>query len=220
VLIRELSNQRVQGARALLNVLRQQEKTHFWDIITDDESWIFINTAPSSIWLSLDEDLPTHARHTISADTSMLIAFWGIKGFVHVNWLSNDVRINAVQFRDEILIPISQKFQTKVSSRHKPWTLVQLDNARVHTAKVVSSVMPDLRLKRTPQPPYRTDICPSNFFLSRWLKGKLQQQPFTDPDQLLKAIDEIFSSLSVDMIENAFRNWIHQLVQVIASDGD
>jgi hypothetical protein len=83
----------------------------------------------------------------------------------------------------------------------------------------ISSVMPDLRLKRTLQPPYSPDICPSDFFLFGWLKGKLQQQ-FTDPGQLFEAIGEIFSSLSVDMIENAFQNWIRLLIQVIASDGD
>jgi hypothetical protein len=97
----------------------------------------------------------------------------GIKGLVHVNWLPKDVRINAVSFRDEILIPISQKLQTNVSGGHKPWTLVHMNKAKVHTAKVVSSVMPDLRLKRTPQLPYSPDSCPSDLFLFDWFKGKL-----------------------------------------------
>jgi hypothetical protein len=97
----------------------------------------------------------------------------GIKGLVHLNWLPKDVRIKAVSFRDEILIPISQKLQTNVSGGHKTWTLVHMDNAKVHTAKVVSSVMPDLRLKRTLQPPYSPDSCPLDLFLFDWLKGKL-----------------------------------------------
>jgi hypothetical protein len=81
------------------------------------------------------------------------------------------------------------------------------------------SVMPDLRLKRTPQTRYSPDICPSDFFLFSWLKWMWQQQ-FTDSDQRFEAIDEIFSSLSVDMIEDLFRNWIHRLGQVITSDDD
>jgi hypothetical protein len=95
-----------------------------------------------------------------------------------------------------------------------------MDNTKVYTAKVVSSVMSDLRLKRTLQPLYRPDICPSDFFLFDSLKGKLQQQQFTDPDQFFEAVNERFSSFSVDMIEDMFRNWIHRLTQVIASDGD
>jgi hypothetical protein len=42
----------------------------------------------------LDEKLPTLPRRKISADKRMLIAFWGIKGLVHMNWLPKDVRIN------------------------------------------------------------------------------------------------------------------------------
>jgi transposase len=104
----------------------------------------------------------------------MLIAFWGIKGRGHVNWLPKNVRINTVYFRDEILRSISQKLQTNVAGGHKSWTVVRIDKAKVHTAKVISSSMPDLRLKRTFQPPYSPDISPSDFFLFGWLKGKLQ----------------------------------------------
>jgi hypothetical protein len=151
VLTRELGDQRVPGARLLLDVLRQQEQTHYRDIITGDESWLFVVTAPSSIWLLWDEESATRHRRTINADKRMLIAFWWIKGLVDVNWPPKNVRINVVYFRDETLMPISQKFQANISGRHRPWTLMHRDNAKVHTAKMVSGVMPDLRLKRTPQ---------------------------------------------------------------------
>jgi hypothetical protein len=76
---RKLGDQRVKGARAPIDVLRQQEKTNFRDIITGHESWIFIDTTPSFIWLSLDEELPTRPRCTISVDDRLLIAFWASK---------------------------------------------------------------------------------------------------------------------------------------------
>jgi hypothetical protein len=119
VLTRELRDQWIKGARALLDVLRQQEKTHFQDTITGDELLIFMDTAPSSIWLSLDEQLPTRPWRTISADKRILIAFSGIKGLVHVNWLPKDVRINAIYFRDEIF-PRSSKqiFQVDTNQEH------------------------------------------------------------------------------------------------------
>jgi hypothetical protein len=108
----------------------------------------------------------------MNADKRMLFAFWLIKGLVYVNWLSKEMRINAVDFRNEMLVPVSQKLQTNVSGGHKPWTLMHMDNANVHTAKVVLGLMPDLRLKRTPEPLYSPDICPSDFL--GWLKGKVQ----------------------------------------------
>jgi hypothetical protein len=90
-LTRKLRNQRVNGARALLDVLRQQETTHFQDIITGGKSRMFIGAAPSSIWSSLHEELPTRPRRTISADKLMLIAFLGTKGLVRVNRPPKDV---------------------------------------------------------------------------------------------------------------------------------
>jgi hypothetical protein len=75
VLTRELRDYLVNIARALRDVLRQQEKTHFRVIVTDDESWTFSDTAPCSVWLSLDEKLPIRPRRTIRAEKRMLIAF-------------------------------------------------------------------------------------------------------------------------------------------------
>jgi hypothetical protein len=80
-----------------------------------------------------------------------------------MNWLPKDVRTNAVYFREEILIPISQKLRTNVSGRHESRTRAHMDNEKVDAAKVASSVMSDLRLKRTPQD--SPDICPSDVFL-------------------------------------------------------
>jgi hypothetical protein len=77
----QIEESEVEGARVLLNVLLQREKTLFQDIITGDESWIFIDMAPSLIWLSLDKELPTRPRRTIGADKRILITFLGSKVF-------------------------------------------------------------------------------------------------------------------------------------------
>jgi hypothetical protein len=176
VFTRELRDQRVKGIWALFDVLRQHETTHFRDILTGGKLWLFIDTAPSSVLLLLDEELPTRPRRIISADKRMWIAFWGITNFLHVNWVPKYVRIRAIYFRDEIFILTSQNLQTNGWGGHKPWTHAQIDNAKVDIAKVVSSVMPNLRLKMTPQSPYSPDSCPSHFFLFDWLKEKLEQQ--------------------------------------------
>jgi hypothetical protein len=91
-----------------------------------------------------------------------------MKGIVHVNWLPEDARINAASFRDEVWSPISQKLQKHASGGRKPWTLVRRDHAKVHTATAVSTVMTDLRLKKTSQPSHSPDPCPSDFFLFGW----------------------------------------------------
>jgi hypothetical protein len=96
----------VNGSRALLDVLPRQGKIHFPDVITGDKSYIAIDTTPSSIGLSLDEELPTRPPPTIGADKRMLVAFWD-QTRVHLSWLSTDARINAAYFRDDVLAHIS-----------------------------------------------------------------------------------------------------------------
>jgi hypothetical protein len=63
------------------------------------------------------------------------------------------------------------------------------------------------------------EICPPDFFLFGWLHGKLQQRPGC-VNKLFTAVDEILTSLSVDTIEDVFRNWIHPLKRVIELNGD
>jgi hypothetical protein len=53
-------------------------------------------------------------------------------------------------------------------------------------SRVVSSVMPFFRFKRTLQCPHSPDICPCDRFLFGWLKEKLQQPQFTDPVELFR----------------------------------
>jgi hypothetical protein len=104
-------------------------KTRFQDIITGGESWMLIDAAPSSVWLSLDEELSTRPRRAISPDKRMLVVIWEIKSIVHVNWLPKDGRINAFYFGDEILTAISQKLEGNASRGHRSWTQVHMDNA-------------------------------------------------------------------------------------------
>jgi hypothetical protein len=132
----KVMDQPVKGSRALLNAFPQHKKTHFRDVITGDDSPVFINAAPSPIWLSSDDELPTHPQHPINADGRVIIALWRIQGLAHVNWLRKDARINAVYFRDETLIQISQKLQTNASGRHRPWTVVRKDSTKVVRQKL------------------------------------------------------------------------------------
>jgi hypothetical protein len=47
----KLRQTRIEGARTLLNVLEAQQRIGFRDIITGDESWIYLNMTPNSIWI-------------------------------------------------------------------------------------------------------------------------------------------------------------------------
>jgi hypothetical protein len=88
----ELRESHLSGSQALLDVLGQQKKIQFRNIITGDESWIFIRTVPGSIWLSLDEELPTRPWPTIGTDKRMLVVFSGMTRIVHVSLPPKDAQ--------------------------------------------------------------------------------------------------------------------------------
>jgi hypothetical protein len=93
------------------------------------------------------------------------------------------------------------------------------EQRKVHSAKVVSSDITDLRLRKILQPPFQSGhLCIG--LLPFWLKGKLQQQQFTNPDWRFEAVNKIFTALSVDIIEEVVRNWIRRLEKVIALNDD
>jgi hypothetical protein len=65
-----------------------------------------------------------------------------------------------------VLNPLAQKMQPNSKKHRKTLTLIHLDNGRVHTAKTTQEKFDVSRFKRTPQPPHRPDIAPSDFFFS------------------------------------------------------
>jgi transposase len=55
---------------------------------------------------------------------------------------------------------------TKIQKTGKHLTLIHMDNASVHITRAAQEELDVSRFKRMPQPPYSTDIAPSDFFFS------------------------------------------------------
>jgi hypothetical protein len=75
----------VDGSRTLLDALEAQQRIKFRDIVTDDESWIYLHMSPNSIWIGVEETAPTRPKRTIPSIKAMLIVFWGIRGVTLVD---------------------------------------------------------------------------------------------------------------------------------------
>jgi hypothetical protein len=50
-------------------------------------------------------------------------------------------------------------------------------------------------MKRAPYLPYSPDLAPCDFYLFGYIKGRLADASFEEPDQPLQAIDAVFSPL-------------------------
>jgi hypothetical protein len=108
----DLRAKRLEGARQLLDVLQTQERCHFRDLIPGDETWVYLDMKPGTIWLPADADIPVRVKGTIASGKRMLAVFWGIHEIAHYNWLPTESTIDSSLFREEELLrPLAQKMQ-------------------------------------------------------------------------------------------------------------
>jgi len=220
LLTEDLKAKRSTEAGKLLKILRREQANGWNGIITGDESWIYLSNQPGGVWLEADSPLPEVVRRTIDSEKHMLCVFWGIAGIAHHCWLPSGSSFDASFFAEEVLQPVADELDTTNKTRHQRLMLVHFDNAKPHTAKATTERMKQLRMKRTPQPPYSPDIAPSDFFLFGWLKEQLTHHQIADEDGLFEAVDEILGTLSVETIRSVFHEWIRRLERVIEAEGD
>jgi hypothetical protein len=53
-----------------------------------------------------------------------------------------------------------------------------------------------------------------------WAKTQLERRKYNGGDELYEAVDEILTSLSIEMIETVFVNWMHRFQRLINGNGD
>jgi hypothetical protein len=85
--------------------------------------------------------------------------------------------------------------------------------ARPHTVRVRRAFGDEncLRITSHPHPPYSPDLAPSDFFLFRHLKNRLQGQQLGSGDELLWGVRKILEEISFDTSEMVVREWINRL---------
>jgi hypothetical protein len=65
----------------LLQVLSVQSKRQWHDIITLDESWIYLSSGHDLMWTAPGEIVVDRERHIIQSPKSMLTVVWNPIGF-------------------------------------------------------------------------------------------------------------------------------------------
>jgi hypothetical protein len=72
---------RVQMAIELLQVLSVQSTRQWYDIVTLDESWIYLFSEHDPMWAAPGEIVVDKERHTVQSRMFMLTAVWNPIGF-------------------------------------------------------------------------------------------------------------------------------------------
>jgi hypothetical protein len=128
---------RVQMAIELLQVISVQRTSQWHDIITLNESWIYLFSEHDLMLTALGEIVVDMERHTVQSPKFMLMVMWPPIGFHVLKAFPKRRKFNAIlyYYTNDILVAISDwRRQTGGTRPNKLW--MHSDNARPHTVKV------------------------------------------------------------------------------------
>jgi histone-lysine N-methyltransferase SETMAR len=180
------------------------------DIVTLDESWIYLYCEHDLMWMAHREIVPDREWQTVQSPKLMLTIVWNPSGFHIVKALPKGGKFRAQYYTNNILIVISdwRKLAGERSS-NKLW--VHADNARPHNAKVSTDFIALNRMKQAPHPPYSPDLAPSDFFLLGYVKRKLMGYHAESPSELLIRIRVILLEIPQETLNVVFLDWMERL---------
>ncbi|UYV71715.1 hypothetical protein LAZ67_9000114 [Cordylochernes scorpioides] len=164
-------------------------------IITGDETWVYgydpETKRQSAEWRGQGEPRPKKSRILKSRNKVLLVAFLDNKGIVHHEYLL-----------------AGKRFEKK---RPEKWTngdwILHHDNARPHTAHLVTSFLAKNGTEILPQPPYSPDIAPNDFFLFPKLKAVLKGRHFDTREDIIEKSLLALKSIPKEAYKNCFDNW-------------
>lgn len=186
----ELQSKIILKSQKLLKILELRNKIGFRDLITGDEKPNFLEYQPNSKWVSKFDPVPTKSKKTIQTLKQILTVF-GKNRFAIIDWISFNQTMNSEYFCLNMLKTIAFKLRRKERATLKPFTLIHMYNARIHTAKKIQGEIINLRFKQCSLPPFSPNIAPSDFFLFGILKNILEKEAFENFDELHSRFKEI-----------------------------
>jgi histone-lysine N-methyltransferase SETMAR len=207
----------------LLRVLLVQSTRQGHDIVTSDESWIYLFSEHVLMWTAPGEIVVDRERHTVQSPKFMLTVVWNSIGF-HIPCSESPPEGAQIQcttlykyYTNDILVAISDwRRQTGGTWSNKLW--VHSDNARPHTAKMSRDHIGLNRIKQAPHPPYSPDLASSDFFLFGLVKEKLMGYRPETPSEFLVCIRVILAEIPREILNAVFLEWIERLQKCVQVD--
>ncbi|UYV80230.1 hypothetical protein LAZ67_18002094 [Cordylochernes scorpioides] len=155
-------------------------------LATCDETWVYgydpETKRQSADWRGQGEPRPKKSRILKSRNKVLLVAFLDNKG------IGSDSK-----------------------KRPEKWTngdwILHHDNARPHTAHLVTSFLAKNGTEILPQPPYSPDIAPNDLFLFPKLKAVLKGRHFDTREDIIEKSLLALKSIPKEAYKNCFDNW-------------
>ncbi|UYV64301.1 hypothetical protein LAZ67_3000207 [Cordylochernes scorpioides] len=180
-------------------------------IITGDETWVY-GYDP--------ETKPQSAEPKKSRNKVLLVAFSDNKGIVHHEYLPAGQTVIK-----EMYLGILRRLREAIrKKRPEKWTnggwILHHDNARPHTAHLMTSCLAKNGTQILLKTPYFPDIAPNDFFLFPKLKAVLKGRHFDTRDDIIEKSPLALKSIPKEAYKNCFDNWEKRWRWCVEARGD
>jgi hypothetical protein len=193
----------------LFQVLSVQSMRQWHDIVTLDESWIYLFSEHDLMWTAPGEIVVDRERHTVQSPKFMLMVVWNLIGFHVLKSLPKGHKFNVQYYTNDILVAISDwRRQTGGTRPNKLW--VHSDSARPHTAKMSRDHIGLNRMKSAPHPLF-AGFGTLGLFPFGHVKGKLMEYRAETPSELLVHIRVILAEIPKEALNAVFLEWMERL---------
>jgi hypothetical protein len=211
--------QRVEGAKELLPILYEHQKTCYTSLLTGDESYLLYNYPALTQWLPIGSPRPVAARKVIDAPKKLLTVFFSGSRVWSTIYNDRGQMMSSGVFVDDVLPDIDANICEADDEIQEP-VLVHFDNAPSHRSKLTQAAMKKHRFVLVPHPPYSPDLAPADFYLFGYLKSRLRGLDISTDVKLEAEVDAILYSLTSDELVPVFDEWIWRCEWVISHGGE
>ena len=145
--------------------------------------------------------------------------FLDAKCVIMLDFLPKRSTITVVYYEnllDQLRTAIREKRRGKLSKG----VLLQQDNARVHTCKVVMDAVERNGYELIPHPAYSPDLAPSDFFLFPNLKKDIRGLHFRSDEEFVTAVEEWVNGKDPDFFSSGLMALEHRWSKCITLEGN
>lgn len=223
LLTEDLKLKRKEICFELLQMFESQNDSFFSNMVTGDETWIFLYD-PESINQSMEWRHPSSPRSKKSKTNKsnkkvMATFFWDKDGLILVDFLEQGSTINSTSYVNT-LHKLRESIKKKRIKKDVKSIQIHHDNARPHTSFFTNQAIAKMGWSVVPHPPYSPDLAPCDFYLFGHMKDYLRGQRFETIEELKQTVKSWFKNCPPEFFQKAFNDWIRRWRVCIERNGD